>query len=66
MAGITQHRFQAAEPAHQDCSIHDSHAELIRAIQGVGGKDCFATDLSDVCPDLYCRWREDCIRLGSV
>lgn len=66
MGGTMQYRFQAVEPVHQDGSIHDSHAELIKAIQEVGGKDCFATELSGVCPDVYCRWREDCHRLSVV
>jgi hypothetical protein len=42
----------------------DAHEELIRAVQEMNGKDCFATELAPVCPDIYCRWKDDCLKLS--
>ena len=46
--------------------IHDANAALIKAIQEIGGKDCFAAEISFLCPNVYCRWRDDCLRLSTV
>lgn len=66
MIGTSQNQPHAKNPKRNETRIHDSNAALVRDIQIVSGMDCFATDLSYVCPDIYCRWRDDCLGLNPA
>ena len=63
MIGTLQYSSRAPRPAYGEHSIDEAREELVRAIKRLAGMNCFASELSSVCPEIYCRWRDDCYRL---
>lgn len=62
MLGSLQDRFHASYPQRNAVDIHDLLAEFVGKVRKRSGKECFGTGLTHVCPDTYCRWRQDCYR----
>ena len=68
MFGISQYQSQINGRIHNkrnERGMDDARDEVIKAIKRLAGMGCFASEISNVCPEIYCHWRDDCFRLSN-